>query len=114
MTVPAVQVKTSRQQVSVLIIEDDARDAAASEKILASSKERPAFTAQRAASLAEAREKLEKDVFDLILLDLTLPDGSGVDALENLQALAPEAPILLLTNLDDEPTAVKREKPAAR
>ncbi|HZL73288.1 MAG TPA: diguanylate cyclase, partial [Planctomycetota bacterium] len=107
MTVPVAEVKAALQQAVVLIIEDDARDAAAAEKILASCKERPAFAPQRATTLAEAKLHLEKGRADLILLDLTLPDGSGVDALESLQLLAPDAPIVLFTNLDDEPTAIK-------
>jgi diguanylate cyclase len=107
MTGSATAVKSARTQIGVLIIEDDPRDAAAAEKILASCKEKPGFSPTRAASLAEAKRLLEKDRTDLILLDLTLPDGSGVDALESLQVLAPDAPIVLFTNLDDEPTAVK-------
>ncbi|HZN61897.1 MAG TPA: diguanylate cyclase [Planctomycetota bacterium] len=107
MSVPAVGVRPEIQTVGVLIIEDDPADAAAAEKILASCKERPTFTPARVTTLAEARLHLEQGRTDLILLDLTLPDGSGVDALESLQLLAPDAPIVLFTNLDDEPTAKK-------
>src|SRR5688572_15169852 len=107
MTVPAVKVRSARAQLTVLIVEDDAADAAAAEKILSSTRERHGFTSRRVASLAEAREELQKAAPDLILLDLTLPDGSGVDALESLQAMAPDATIILFTYLDDEPTAVK-------
>ena len=107
MTVPAVKVRSARAQLTVLIVEDDPTDAAAAEKILSSAKDRHAFISRRASTLAEAREELEKAAPDLVLLDLTLPDGSGVEALEALQAMAPDAPFILFTNLDDEPTAVK-------
>ena len=107
MTAASAGVQVSAPKLGVLIVEDDAGDAASAGKILASCKERPAFSSTHAASLAEARLHLGQGHTDLILLDLTLPDGSGIDALESLQALAPDAPIVLFTNLDDEPTAVK-------
>src|SRR5262245_8209251 len=107
MTLPVAQAReAARSTLTVLIVEDDAADAAAA-KLLVSGKERPAFACARAASLAEAKLQIERRMPDLILLDLTLPDGSGVDALDSLQTLAPDAPILIFTNLDDEPTAVK-------
>ncbi|HKS15720.1 MAG TPA: diguanylate cyclase, partial [Planctomycetota bacterium] len=107
MSVPAVGVRPAIQTITVLIVEDDTADAAAAEKILATCKDRPGFASTHVRSISEARLHLEKAATDLILLDLTLPDGSGVDALESLQLLAPDAPIVLFTNLDDEHTAVK-------
>lgn len=105
MTGAAVKLETAAPELSVLLVEDNTADAAATEKILLASKERPAFVVARAKSLAEARAHLDLARPDLILLDLTLPDGTGTDALESLQHRAPDATVVFLTNLDDEPTA---------
>jgi PAS domain S-box-containing protein len=49
----------------------------------------------QAASVAEARELL--DGVDLALIDLGLPDGSGLDLINDLQAASPRAQVLILT-----------------
>ena len=48
-----------------------------------------------AGTLAKAREYLAKDNFDLILLDVRLPDGSGTELLKELQE-RPEKPLLVM------------------
>jgi PAS domain S-box-containing protein len=50
-----------------------------------------------ASSLAMARHELETNHFDLLLLDLTLPDGSG---LELLDALSPDTKVIVFSGLD--------------
>lgn len=47
-------------------------------------------------------EYLKKEVYDVILLDLTLPDSSGIDTLKKVQAEAENVPIVVMTSLDDE------------
>ncbi len=49
-----------------------------------------------AGTLAKAREYLAKDNFDLILLDVRLPDGNGTDLLKELQE-RPEKPLVIIT-----------------
>jgi signal transduction histidine kinase/CheY-like chemotaxis protein len=48
-----------------------------------------------------ARERLESERFDVVLLDLSLPDAHGFDGLARLQRAALNAPIVVLTGLDD-------------
>jgi DNA-binding response OmpR family regulator len=50
-----------------------------------------------ARSLAEAREKLNQFRYDMILLDLKLPDGSGWELLAQLEGLDPPPPVLVLS-----------------
>ena len=51
------------------------------------------------ASLAQAREALGKGRFDLLLLDVNLPDGSGLELLRQVRG---QVPVILLTANDLE------------
>lgn len=53
-------------------------------------------------SLAKAREALAEDRFDLLILDVNLPDGSGLDLLHQVRAEGDAAPVILLTANDLE------------
>ena len=64
--------------------------------------EGPDCTVCRALDLAGARQALQKERFDLLILDLNLPDGSGLDLLRQLRAEGEDVPIILLTANDLE------------
>ncbi len=57
-------------------------------------------------TLAEAADQLSLDKFDVVLLDLHLPDGSGLQCLDAIQAVDNEIPIVVLSGQDDEEFAV--------
>ena len=84
----------------ILVIEDepDIR------KTLEYNLERENFIVTTASSLSDAKEHLAKDNFSLLILDLMLPDGSGLDLCRELKSdLTNESPlILILTAKDDE------------
>ncbi len=50
-----------------------------------------------ATTLREARRQLETDRFDLILLDLALPDGSGIELLEEIRPLVPQPTVIIFS-----------------
>ena len=51
---------------------------------------------------------------DLVLLDLSLPDSHGLETLDKIQARAPDVPVIVLTHLDDEVTAVQAVRKGAQ
>jgi DNA-binding response OmpR family regulator len=51
-----------------------------------------------AASLAEAREKMRENLYQLVILDLGLPDGNGWDLLPELREHQPAAKIIVLSS----------------
>ncbi len=53
-------------------------------------------------TLGEARRALAETAFVLLILDVNLPDGSGLDLLREQKALRPEFPVILLTANDLE------------
>lgn len=77
----------------LLLLEDDN---SLGETIL-SRLEKESFQVEWAKNLAEARTQIENTPFDLLILDVGLPDGSGFDIAEELQA---QFPVIFLTALN--------------
>jgi len=100
--------ETSRP-LQVLHVEDNPFDAKAVRRLLDEAKHL-SFSVEHAGTIADALRHLAGRKSDLILLDLMLPDGSGLENIKVIRHLAPDSPIILLTNLDDEPTAVRALK----
>jgi diguanylate cyclase (GGDEF)-like protein/PAS domain S-box-containing protein len=92
-------------QLSVLLVEDDRIEAELIEDALARARS-PAVRSVRAARLAAGLELLAATAFDAVLLDLNLPDGSGVDNLRRIKAVRADVPVVIMTNVEDEQTAV--------
>jgi DNA-binding response OmpR family regulator len=67
--------------VRILVVEDDADTARMMSRLLISS----GYSTMTAGSLAEARQLCDKHRFDLLITDLSLPDGSGTDLLRHDQ-----------------------------
>jgi len=65
----------------------------------------PAAGLERAATLAGGLAALGEQDWDIVLLDLNLPDGRGLDNLDRIRSLDPTAPVIILTNVDDDSTA---------
>jgi len=86
---------------TVLLVEDDAGDALLVEELLADSGVQASLTWVR--SLAEAKDLAGRgQVPGCILLDLHLPDVQGLDAVTQMLAAAPGAPVVVLTGLAEE------------
>lgn len=92
---------SSPDLVNVLLVEDYAPDAELVQSFLAQSKQTE-FIVIHVRTLREADSALEQGAFDIILLDLSLPDSFGFDTFEHLHALAPRTAIVVLTGYNDE------------
>lgn len=97
----------------VLLIEDNQGDARLIREMLAESP-RSDFEVQWCARLSTALERLGQGGVDLVLLDLTLPDSLGLDSLAAVRAHAGQAPIVVLTGLDDEVVAMQALRQGAQ
>lgn len=65
------------------------------------------YTVQEASCLSEAKEVLQSRRFDAVLLDLNLPDGSGLDWIIEVRESYPDIPIIIITGFGDVPIAVE-------
>lgn len=88
------------QQLSVLLVEDDRADALLVEELIADAA--ADFICAWAQSVAGAERELTLTYPDCVLLDLNLPDANGIAALERIQQIDPNLPIVVLTGLADE------------
>jgi DNA-binding NarL/FixJ family response regulator len=62
----------------------------------------PAVAITEAGSLTQARQAAASRTFDLALIDISLPDGSGITLLEELRRGAPQTFCVMATILDDD------------
>ena len=71
------------------------------------------IVAAEASNGREALNKALKDDYDVVLLDITMPDRSGLDILKEIKAQKPELPILILSIHPEEQYAVRALKAGA-
>lgn len=83
---------------NILIVEDDKALAEGIVLVL----RQDGFSFQCCHNVKDAKKVLEKNIFDLILLDINLPDGSGLDICRGLRKEERLDPVIFLTALDTE------------
>ncbi|OCC14592.1 GAF sensor hybrid histidine kinase [Dissulfuribacter thermophilus] len=87
----------------VLLIEDFEDTVKILKKLL----EINGFEVDTALTLAEAYQKLHSTTPDVILLDINLPDGSGLDFLTELRSIYPDIPVIMLTAYTEIENAIR-------
>ena len=100
-------------RVQLLLVEDNPGDARLLRELLEEA-EPEAFAITWVDRLAHAQTELEREMPDAILLDLSLPDGSGMATVRAVQAVAPTIPILVLTGLVDQAIALQAVQEGAQ
>src|SRR5688572_6470072 len=101
------------QRTLVLLIEENPADASRFREALSDIRGArfDVFVVDR---LSAALEVLTVSNFDVVLLDLSSRDGQGLDTLRKLRAIASSVPIVVLTALDDDATAIAAMKEGAQ
>ncbi|MBA7480052.1 Anaerobic nitric oxide reductase transcription regulator NorR [subsurface metagenome] len=94
-----------KEKIKVLLIEDDASDLYLIKKMLAEEGGN-CFSLEHADNLSEGLVRLNKTDFDVVLLDLGLPDSWGLETFITIHARAPQIPIVVLSGLDDKSLAI--------
>jgi signal transduction histidine kinase len=91
--------------IRVLLVEDNPADAALVQLALSESERR--FDVQGADCLALAKQYLAEHSYDVVLLDLSLPDSDGLDTLTQVRGYNTHIPIVVLTGLADTEMALR-------
>ncbi len=94
------------KRIRILHIEDSPSDADLVREAL-SDRVDDRFAVTHCERLEEAERVLRKSEFDLILLDLSLPDSRGLESFHRIHAAAPELPVVVMTGYDDEALAIE-------
>lgn len=96
----------SQTPTRILLVEDNPADARLLLEILGENGSRPSgFELVEVARLAAAIQRLQDANFDLVLLDLSLPDSQGIATVVRVKDARPDVPIVVLTGYDDDNTA---------
>lgn len=101
------------QEITVLLIEDNAGDARFLQELLKESTP-TTFTIVHAARLADGIDQLAEHRFDIVLLDLSLPDASGIETLQRTRKAVADVPIVVMTGFDDEVFALRSVREGAQ
>ena len=99
---PVISIKKLR----LLLIEDNAGDARLLRERLGDTAG-IRFELEVVGTLAAGLTRLEAESFDLVLLDMSLPDSIGLDTFKTVHTHTPAVPIIVLSGLDDEAVAVQ-------
>src|ERR1700731_70717 len=94
----------NEKPLQVLLVEDNAGDVRLLREMFGKER-RDAFQLTHLLRMSEAEIHLAKGGVDIVLLDLGLPDGHGLDTVRRAHAAAPGVPLIILTGLDDEALA---------
>lgn len=100
---------TSKKIISVLIIEDNLGDARLIKEMLKEATYYK-FNLIEHGTLSEGLEELVNNEINVILLDLNLPDCSGLNTISVIHEKVKNIPIIILTGRDDENLAIQSLK----
>jgi signal transduction histidine kinase len=92
----------SSTTVKILLVEDSPSDAVLLQEGLRQNDLGNLFRFTHVETLKDGLEQLRRSPFDLLLLDLSLPDSTGPETYLRVRATVPQVPIVVLTGIEDE------------
>ncbi len=99
--------------IKILLVEDNPADADLLNEFLEEADETQ-WSLVHVEKLKEALQTLRENHFDVILLDLSLPDKQGLATVVQTHETAPDLPIVVLTGLNDRVTALEAVRQGAQ
>jgi len=100
-------------EIRVLQIDDDEIDVRLVKRALAKSTKSAKFVVESASCLADGLNLLKTNHYDVLLLDLGLPDSNGIETVQSASKVNPNIPIVVLTGLENEETGLEAIKNGA-
>jgi DNA-binding response OmpR family regulator len=96
--------RMSNNAIKILLVEDNLGDAGLAREMFKRQRSH-VIGLTHVECMGDAEKQLAENEFDIILLDLGLPDAQGLEAVRRCSAAAPHVPLVVLTGLDDEALA---------
>jgi signal transduction histidine kinase len=106
-------VRVNKTMLQVLLVEDNASDARLLREMLGKEKQGN-FELTHLTHMREAEIRLSEGGVDIVLLDLGLPDGHGIEILSRARAASPTVVMIVLTGFDDEAMVTAAMKAGAQ
>ena len=100
-------------EIKVLQIDDDEIDVRLVKRALAKCTKPAKFTVESAPCLSEGLNLLKTKQYDVLLLDLGLPDSNGIETVQSVCKVNSNVPIVVLTGLENEETGLEAIKSGA-
>jgi len=100
------------RSLRILLVEDNPGDVLIINELLKASG--IDFSLMHVSSLKETLMLCVENEFDVILLDLGLPDSTGVETLKKIQVFKMKSPVVVMTGLDDEDAALESLREGAQ
>jgi serine phosphatase RsbU (regulator of sigma subunit) len=101
------------ERIKILLVEDDPDDVWVMRNLLSDRWDAP-FDLVQVEMLSAALERCLEDTFDVILLDLSLPDSRGLQTFFAMHAQVGDSPIVVLSGHNDEQSAIKAVQAGAQ
>jgi len=103
----------SKKAIRILLIDDDSIYCKLISRALTLSTQSVDFAVETANSLGEGLKQLDSRSFDLVLLDLGLPDSFGLETFDSVHSAYPDMPVVAVTGLEDQEISVEAIKRGA-
>ncbi len=100
-------------EIKVLQIDDDEIDVRLVKRALGKCTKPAKFTVESAPCLSEGLNLLKTKQYDVLLLDLGLPDSNGIETVQSVCKVNANIPIVVLTGLENEETGLEAIKSGA-
>lgn len=92
-----------KRSLKVLLVEDNPGDA---RLVRETFRDKSGIQITHTESLAGCLQMLEQDSFNIVLLDLGLPDSNGLETVQKFVEFYPDTPLIVLTGLDDDEAGI--------
>jgi diguanylate cyclase (GGDEF)-like protein len=99
--------------IKLLLVEDDHKEALRINNMLKEGLQNQ-YTLEQRLSVSEALDLVQQETFQAIILDLHLPEGQSFESIPQFIQYCPEAPILILSGVEDEAQAILAVKSGAQ
>ncbi len=99
--------------IKLLLVEDDHKEALMINNMLKEGLQNQ-YTLEQRLSVSEALDLAQRQSFQAIILDLHLPEGKTFESIPQFIQYCPEAPILILSSVEDEAQAILAVKSGAQ
>ena len=108
------QQQPSLQAINILLVEDNAGDARLIELMLEDMSS-AVYCLQVVSCLRDAEEILHQESFDVLIMDMSLPDGEGLDNISRVKSIVPDIPVVVISGqYADEDIALDAVKSGAQ